>query len=384
MRVCFISFEYPPNTLGGAGAYAESLVKGLKGRGADVFTITRGDGHTSDQKIYRVPTSDVPYWRRIFFMKTAIGLFHKLNKLWRFDLVHFNEPHVILERPGLPTVCTLHSTQVNEIKTKLADLETLNTVVDIKDLILKSPVGSICDIFTAHSADKIISPSAHLARLIKSYCFVDERKICVVPNGIDLKAFDKIKDCDTDILSRYNLEVDNYVLFIGRLSVLKGVQYLIKAFQGIKKECANLKLVIVGTGDLEGYLRNLAHGIKNIVFTGHVDSSKIKKILYDNCVAVVVPSLYEAFPMVVLEAMACSKPVIASDVGDVPLLIKHRKNGFLVKPKDAYTIRKFIEILYENPDLKKNMGLSNRRLIEKEFVVDKMVSKTLKVYTSLL
>lgn len=383
MRVCFISFEYPPNTLGGAGTYAKSLVKGLKGKGVDVFTITKGDEHASSEKTYRVPTSDAPYWRRIFFMKPAINLFHKLNKLWRFDLVHFNEPHIILGRPNLPTVCTLHSSQVNEIKMKLATLKSLNTMVDIRDLILKSSVGSICDVFTAHAADKIICPSSHLARLIKSYCFVDEEEICVIPNGIDLKAFDKTKDYDTSILSKYNLEVDNYVLFIGRLSFLKGVQYLIKAFRSIKKAYANLKLVIVGTGDFESYLRNLANEVDDVVFTGYVDSLRVKRILYENSLVVVVPSFYEALPMVVLEAMACRKAVIASDVGDIPLLIKHRENGFLAKPRDSKSLENFIRILLEDASLRKSMGSFGRKLLEREFTVDKMVEATLRVYKSL-
>jgi len=384
MRVCFISLEYPPNILGGEGTYAETIVDGLKRRGVDVFVITRGDRNDCDQKTFRVPTSNVPYWRRLFFMKTAVRLLGELNKLSKFDLVHFNGPHIMFRKLNLPTVCTIHSVQVNEIKLKLAHLKTLETPTDIRDLILKNPIGSICDLFNAHAADKIICPSPHLARLIKSYCFVDEHKIHLIPNGIDLESIDKIKDYDTDVLSKYGLERDNYVLFIGRLSVMKGVQYLIKAFRAIKKEYSKLKLVIVGTGQFENHLKNLAYGIEDIVFIGYIDSLKVKKLLYENCVAVVVPSLYEGLPMVVLEAMACRKVVIASDVGGIPLLIRHGKNGFLVKPGDLKSLEKFIRILFEDANLRKNMGSFARRLVEKEFTLDKMVGKTLKVYESLL
>lgn len=383
MRVCFVSFEYPPNIMGGAGTYAETLVDGLRNKGVEVFVITRGDRNYYDQQTYRVPTSNVTYWRRLFFIKPATSLLYKLNKVWRFDIVHFNEPHVILGKPNLPVVCTFHSTQVNEIMLKLADLRTLKTANDIGDLILKSPVGSICDLFTAYATDKIICPSPHLARLVESYCFVDEEKVCVIPNGINLEAFDKIEDDDAGVLGKYDLERDNYVLFMGRLSPLKGVQYLINAFRAIKKEYRNLKLVIVGTGQFENYLQNLAHGIEDIVFTGYVDSLTDKKLLYENCLAVVVPSLYEGFPMVVLEAMACKKAVVASDVGGIPLLIRHGKNGFLVKPGDSKSLEKFIRILLEDANLRKNMGSFGRRLVEKEFTIDRMVDQTLKVYNSL-
>lgn len=384
MKVCFISFEYPPNILGGAGTYAKSIVNGLKRRGVDVFVITRGDRSDCNPKTFRLPTPDVPYWGRLFFMKPAVSLLHELNKLLKFDLVHFNEPHIMFGKPNLPVVCTVHSTQINEIKLKLADLKTLTTAKSIIDLILKSPVGSIFDVFKAHATDKIICPSPHLAKLVKSHCFVDEQKICVIPNGLDLEAIDKIKDYDTGVLSKYDLEKDKYVLFIGRLSVLKGVQYLIEAFRRIKKDYANLKLVIVGTGDFEDYLRNLAHGIEDVVFTGYVDSLTDKKLLYENCLAVAVPSLYEGLPMVVLEAMACRKAVIASDVGGIPMLIRHGKNGFLAKPGDSKDLEKFIRILLEDAILRKNMGSFGRKLAEKEFTVDKMVNETLKVYESLL
>jgi len=384
MRVCFVSFEFPPNVLGGVGTYAEAIVEGLKSRGVDVFVITRGNQNDYGKKTFGVPTSDVPYWRRLFFMRPASSLLHRLNKLIDFDLVHFNEPHIMLAKLNLPTVCTLHSTQINEIKLKLAGSKTLKTTHDIRDLIWKGPVGSIFDVFKTHAVDKIICPSPHLLKLVRSYCFVDERKICVIPNGINLEVFDKTKDYDTSILGKYNLERDKYLLFMGRLSVLKGIQHLIEAFRTIKKEYTNLKLAIVGTGEYEGYLRNLAYGIDDIVFTGYADALAVKKSLYTNCVAVVVPSSYEGLPMVVLEAMACKKAVIASDVGGIPLLVRHGKNGFLAKPGDSRSLEKFIRILLEDPDLRKNMGSFGRKLAEEKFTVDKMVSDTLRVYKSLV
>jgi glycosyltransferase involved in cell wall biosynthesis len=256
--------------------------------------------------------------------------------------------------------------------------------MDIKDLILKNPVGCICDILVAHATDKIICPSDHLVKLIRSYCFVDEKKICVIPNGMDLEAFDKVKNNDANVLSKYDLEKDKYVLFVGRLTVLKGVQYLIEAFRAIKKECPNLKLVIVGNGDYENYLRYLTHGIGGVVFTGYVDSLLVKKALYKNCFAVAVPSLYEGLPMVILEAMASRKAVVASDVGGISTLIKHRKSGFLVKPGDVKSLEKFIRILLEDANLREKMGSFGRKLVEKEFTIEKMVDGTLKVYESLL
>ena len=383
MKVCFISFEYPPNSLamGGAGTYASFLVKGLENRGIDVYTITTAKKTRYDQKICRLSIPDTTYWRRLFFIESAIDLFHGLNIMHKFDLVHFNEPNIITRTLKLPTVCTFHNTQLNELNLSLKG-RSLKTVESIMDLVVKNPVGHLCDIVTCHASDRIICPSSDLVKLLK-YCFVDEQKIHVIPNGIDLKLFDKIK-CDAAFLDKYGIEKENFVLYMGRLYSLKGVHFLIRAFQNIKKEHTKLKLVIAGKGEFEPYLRKIALGTRDILFIGYVDSLMIKKLLYENCLTVVVPSIYETFPMVVLEAMACSKPVIGSNVGGIRSLIKHGKNGFLVKPGDIKSLEKFIKVLYRNPNLRKSMGLFGRKLVEKEFTVDKMVNETLKVYESLL
>jgi len=384
MRVCLITFEYPPNIIGGAGTYAEALAKGLKSKDVDLFIISRGFNSDTVQRIYRMPSSNSRYWRRLFFIRPALQLFDKLNKLWKFDVVHFNEPHVMFTKPKIPSVCTFHSTQVNEIKLKLADTNTLKTTNDIGDLLLKSPVGSIFDIFTAHTTDKIICPSPHLAALIASYCLVDTAKVCCIPNGVNIDAFDKIQDEPDSILKKYDLKKDNYLLFIGRLTSLKGVQYLIDAFKLIKKDYINLKLVIVGTGDFEGYLKKLSQGIADVVFTGHIDSLTVRAILYRHCSVVVAPSIYEGLPTVVLEAMVCGKAVVASEVGGIPLLIRPGQNGFLTKPGDSKGIEKYIRLLLENVNLRECMGAFGRRLVEKEFTIDKMVSRTLLTYESIL
>lgn len=213
---------------------------------------------------------------------------------------------------------------------------------------------------------------------------MDEQKALVVPNGIDLEMFSKTKCEDaTAFLKQYGLEEDNYVLFVGRLGVLKGVQYLIEAFKSISVERPNVKLVIVGSGNFENHLKCLAHGIRNIVFTGYVGSLKERKTLFENSLLVVVPSLYEAFPMVLLEAMACSKAVIASNVGGIPSLVRHGKSGFLSKAGDPEDLAKFINILYEDKRLRENMGSLGRELVERNFSVDRMIDQTLLVYKSL-
>jgi glycosyltransferase involved in cell wall biosynthesis len=259
---------------------------------------------------------------------------------------------------------------------------SLRNLESIRDLLVKNPIGYLSDIVTCHVSNKIIGPCPDLIKLLK-YCFVDKEKVHVIPNGIDPEMFDRASG-DAASPDLYALEKDNFVLYMGRLYSLKGIQYLIKAFQNLKKEHKLLKLVIAGTGDFEAYLRKIAQGTKDIIFIGYVGSMMIKKLLYENCLMVVVPSIYETFPMVVLEAMVCGKPIVASNVGGIPSMVKHGKNGFLVKPKDVRGLEIFISKLCADPNLRSKMGLLGRKSAEEEFTVDRMVDETLRVYESLL
>jgi glycosyltransferase involved in cell wall biosynthesis len=381
MKVCFVSFEYPPRNVGGAGTYAGLLVEGFKKRGVDTYTITRGEKHDFDQKIYRVTVPNTAYWRRLFFNNKVLRLVDNLNRKHHFDVVHFNEPHIVTRSPKLPMVCTFHSTQLHELQISLQGRSFRNPE-SFRDLLVKNPLGYLWDIVTCHLSDRIIGPCPDLVNLLR-YCFIDKDKVCIIPNGIDPEIFDNI-DCDDAFLDRYTLEKDNFVLYMGRLYSLKGIHYLIKAFQNLKKRHKLLKLVIAGKGEFEPYLRKIAQGTNDIIFIGYVDSIMVKKALYENCLTVVVPSMYETFPMVVLEAMVCSKPVIASNVGGIRLMVKDGRNGFLVKPGDTKGIETSIRRLCEDPELSRKMGNIGRRLVEEEFSVDEMVNSTLKVYESLL
>lgn len=140
----------------------------------------------------------------------------------------------------------------------------------------------------------------------------------------------------------------------------------------------------MGSGPDERYLRKLASGVDGVVFIGQVDSPATKKLLYGSCMAVVVPSYHETLPTVILEAMACSKPVIATNVGGNSFMIKHGKNGFLVEPADLQSIANFIILLHENSSLNKNLGSFGRKLVEEEFTVEKTVDRTARVYESML
>ena len=184
---------------------------------------------------------------------------------------------------------------------------------------------------------------------------------------------------DTDTFRPYPTE-NEYILFVGKLRYYKGLTYLIKAMPDIKT-----KLLIIGTGNEERRLKNLAVKLglqSKIGFLGNVSEQKLSEY-YQNCSIFVLPSIYrsEAFGIVQLEAMACGKPVVSTklDTG-VPWVNKDSVTGFVVPPKNSLALADAINSLLKDSKLRRNMGRNGRERVEKEFNKKLMIKRTADVY----
>ena len=182
-----------------------------------------------------------------------------------------------------------------------------------------------------NSCDKIIAVSYALKKEIMSLG-ISEKKVFVIPNGIDFNRFHHIDR--TICREKIGLENDDIIILsIGSLDEVKGTHYLIMAFGMLanKLKDIKLKLIIIGEGHLRSYLKDLCkeHSINDRVnFLGNFPHEKVPYILNASdmlCVA----SIREGRPNVVLEALSCGIPVVASNVGGIPELIKNGENGYL-------------------------------------------------------
>ncbi|MEM3836080.1 glycosyltransferase family 4 protein [Pyrobaculum sp.] len=177
-----------------------------------------------------------------------------------------------------------------------------------------------------------------------------------------------------------NIESD-YVLYIGRLHPLKGIHYLIKAMKIVSDEVKNSSLVIIGPGDQRPYI-DLANrlGIRDrVLFLGYVsDREKIGAL--DASTALVLPSIcnyVEVYPMVISEAWARQKPVIATAVGGIPYRVKNGENGILVPPRDAKTLANAITTLLTDKELARRLGARGRKYVKSWIQIAR---ETLKLY----
>jgi glycosyltransferase involved in cell wall biosynthesis len=208
--------------------------------------------------------------------------------------------------------------------------------------------------------------------------------VSVIPSAVNPKRFRG--DIDPgDIIRRHDLEDKKVVLFVGRLVYHKGLDYLIDSAKFMSKD---VRYVIVGSGD---YLDKLQKRVKDkgvedkVIFTKSVSYDDIPKY-FAACDVFVLPSIsrLEAFGLVVLEAMASAKPVIVSDIPGVRELIEEGREGLRTEPMNGENLAEKINLLLSDPTLRKKMGESGRKKVEKEFTWDKVVGQIENVYLETL
>ncbi|MHA1833728.1 MAG: glycosyltransferase [Candidatus Baldrarchaeia archaeon] len=219
---------------------------------------------------------------------------------------------------------------------------------------------------------------------------VPDHKIVIIPNGIDLSEYENLPPKGS-FKQKYNIPEDKkIILYLGRIHKLKGIDLLVKAYDRVVKQVKhreNVILVIVGPD--EGYLRELkllvsSLGISsNVLFIGPLyGSSKLEA--YVDADILVLPSRYETFPNVVLEAYACSKPVIASNVGSIPDVVLHGKTGLLFQVGDVEELTQTIVHMLACPEEAEKMGYEARKFVEERFSIDKVVSVFEVLYENVL
>jgi glycosyltransferase involved in cell wall biosynthesis len=211
--------------------------------------------------------------------------------------------------------------------------------------------------FSFKNADKIRGVANYLIDNAKK--IAPDKRYFNFPTFTDLSIF----------LEEKNIQIKPFILFVGYLQKVKGVEYLIKAFFKISDDFPNFDLVIIGNGTEEKNLQefSLKLGISNkVIFKGRLSLEDTKNIMKD-CYCFILPSLSEGLPRVILEAMALGKPILASNVGGIPELVKNRETGFLFEPKNTEEMSLRIKDILKDSELAKKIGENNRKLIFNKF-----------------
>ncbi len=202
-----------------------------------------------------------------------------------------------------------------------------------------------------------------------------DHEIFVVPNGINLNLF---AERSLTIVKENGVKK---ILFVGRLSPVKGVQYLIRAMERVLKEIPEAKLILVGEGKEREMLESLSIQLdinKSVQFVGIVNHEKVHTFMQQADVFV-LPSLSEGFPNVLLEAMACGLPVIATRVGGIPDIIMEEENGYLIDEKRPDEISEKLLFLSRNKPITWKISKNNKEKVKK-YNWDNIVSNLEEIY----
>ena len=234
-------------------------------------------------------------------------------------------------------------------------------------------------------ADKIIALTDIEKDDMVRYNICKPRKIVVVTSGIDLEKYNKTEVNAKEKRTEFNVGVDDFLVgMIGRLEKVKGPEYFIEAAKYIAERIPQTKFLIVGDGSLKEALitRSKQLNIDNkVIFAGwQEDVPEILSILD----VLVLPSLNEAIGRVILEAGASGKPVVATEVGGIPDIIKNNETGILVPPGDSKKIAEAVISLLEDKQKRFEMGRAAKDWVNNQFSVDNMVREVHNLYKSLL
>jgi len=229
---------------------------------------------------------------------------------------------------------------------------------------------------TIKNCDRLITVTNQVKTLYSK--FFDKTKIWTIPLGVDTEHFKPPKNR----FQKKNCEI----LFAGYLYKLKGVEYLVKAIQIAAKERKDVKLRIVGNGPDKLYLMKLTEALKikdKVIFEGLVPHNEMPHY-YQRCDIFCFPTLGEPFGKAIIEAMACAKPVIASNIGGPAEIIQNKKNGLLVPPAQPKILATKIHELLDDEKRTKKMGTHARKTVMEEYCWEKISETYHSLYKNLM
>ncbi len=322
-RVLILSWEYPPVIEGGLARHVRKLSEALVRQGVRVDVLTRGTGEERSQgarsrvggvHVHRVPE---PAWPRDLDRFVAwveqmnedmLAAGEALAQERSYEIVHGHDWLVagaaagLADRLGVPYVTTIHATEHGRHQGWVAE----------------PPQSLIHDVerTMARRADRVIVCSHYMRGHVADVFDIDEQRVSVIPNGVDPSDLRPIRDLAT-LRSRFAEPHERLVLLVGRLVYEKGFQLALDAMPGLIERVGDVRFLVAGSGTHEQELEKQARRLglsRHGTFLGWIGDDVLHSLyrIADLCV---IPSIYEPFGLVALEAMASGCPCIVADTG---------------------------------------------------------------------
>jgi glycogen(starch) synthase len=387
LTVMMLSWEYPPRVIGGISPHIYFLSKYLAKQDVKVYVVTcdfpGAPAHEviDDVEVYRIdsyknPSPDFATWVYLMNMnmqkETAI-LTRKLGD--KIDVFHAHDWLVANAGIGLkhvfrkPLLVTMHSTEMGR-------RDGLHTTTE--KMIHET------EAWLTYEAWKVICCSNYMISHVKYAFGLPSDKLVMIPNGVNTQTYDNI-DSNNDFRSKYALPHEKIVLYVGRLVYEKGIHVLINAVPKVLEK-VSAKFIIVGNGYMKEQLLNIVRSMgleHKVLFEGFVDQATLLRH-QKNADVSVVPSLFEPFGIVALEAMAAKSPVVVSDTGGLSEIVEHDVTGVKVYPNNPDSLAWGITKVLLDENFRKRIRENAYRVIQEKYDWEKIAQQTKKLYESVL
>jgi len=291
-------------------------------------------------------------------------------------------------RPDIAHTHLVHADIYGTLACRIAGVPRIVSSKHNHDPFRAHPLFKLVSKFISRYHDRIIAISESLKEFSHKVEGIEKEKMAVIRYGLNPE---QLASVSTKSNKRLTLRTEfkiphDYVIMgnVARLIPQKGYPFLIDALQDLVKEGFKVVLVIVGEGLLREELQNQVRylGLEDIVFFTGYRTDAIQ--LMNEFDIFVFPSVWEGFGLVLLEAMALSKPIITSNVSAIPEIVVDGETGFLTMPGDVSGLKNTMKKLIVSSDLRKSMGEKGRERLKAEFSVEKLAKKTEKLYNELL
>jgi glycosyltransferase involved in cell wall biosynthesis len=365
MKILRVVSDLYPSVVGGIGIHAHEMSKQQARLGHDVTVYTANNGNEAREE-FRDGYKIIRFKNDLKLMGNSISfrLFRELFKIRNdFDIIHAHS-HLFFSTNlcafvrkwgSSPLVITNHGL-ISQTVPMWAHKIYIPTIAK----------------WTFKSADKIICYIEREKSMLKKLS-IDSNKIAVIHNGTDTNMFipcEKEKD-------------NNQILWIGRFTPGKGVEYLIDAFSILVKEYSDFKLLMIGRGPLKENIEQKIQDLnlsKNVIIKEFVPNSELPEI-YQSSDVFVLPSLNEGVPRTILEAMACGIPVVCTELPQLVNVVDGC--GLLVPVKDSQALAEGISKIISDRELAQKFGRNGRAKVVENYSWGDTIKKTVQLYEEL-
>jgi glycogen(starch) synthase len=358
MRVLVLSWEYPPLIEGGLARHVRKLAENLAAQDTEVHVLTRGLEESPAEEeldgvmVHRVREPERPRELTEFVtwiehmnadMLAAgveVGDSHDFDVVHGHDWLVANAGDHLAKRFRCPLVVTIHATEYGRHQ----------------GWVDKHPQSYIDGVerWMANRADRVVTCSAYMRDHVSDIYGLEEERVAVIPNGIDPSELVPVDDLET-LRSRFAAPDERLVLLVGRLVYEKGFQLALEALPGLIERLGNVRFLVAGSGTAEHELREQAtelglddHG----TFLGWIGDDTLHS-LYRIADLTVVPSIYEPFGLVALEAMASGCPCIVADTGGLREIVPpNERVGLRFNGGDPEHLAVMVERLLTDAELR--------------------------------